>query len=177
MSFLARNWFVLALTALLVLALPAAVLLALNLFNLDGPVNSWLQQHWQVSYTAPLPGWATVLLLLVPPLLILLYFLKLRRKPMQVPSTFLWRKSVEDLRVNSLFQWLRNNILLILQLLAVLVLLYALLGPRLHSRGQGRHYIVMIDNSASMQATDVVPSRLAEARRLALEEIDGAGDE
>jgi hypothetical protein len=177
MRFLARNWFALALAALLILALPAAGLFALNLFNLDGPVNSWLQRNYHVSYTAPLPGWATVLLLLVPPLLILLYFLKLRRKPIQVPSTFLWKKSVEDLRVNSLFQWLRNNVLLLLQLLAVLVLLYALLGPRLFSRGQGRHYIVMIDNSASMQATDVGPNRLAEAKRLALEEIDAAGDE
>ena len=41
-------------------------------------------------------------LLLVPLLLILLYFLKLKRKPLQVPSTFLWRRVIEDLHVNSL---------------------------------------------------------------------------
>src|SRR5207248_2426530 len=103
---------------------------------------------------------------------------KLKRKPLQVPSTFLWKKSIEDLRVNSLFQWLRNNVLLLLQLLAVCLLLYALLGPRLHSRGgNGRHFILMIDNSASMSATDVSPNRLEAAKAEALTEIDAAGED
>src|SRR5208282_289213 len=96
------------------------------------------------------------LLLLVPPLIVLLYFLKLKRKPLQVPSTFLWRKSVEDLHVNSLLQWLRQNVLLLLQILAVLAMIYAIMAFRFHGRpSTGRHYIIMVDNSASMSATDV----------------------
>ena len=39
--------------------------------------------------------------------IIALYFLKLRRRPVRVPSTILWRKSLEDLHVNSLFQRLQ----------------------------------------------------------------------
>src|SRR5207249_3329821 len=98
-------------------------------------------------------------------------------KPIQVPSTFLWKKSIEDLHVNSLFQWLRNNILLILQLLILLALVYAILAPRLHGAGgRGKHYILMIDNSASMSATDVTPNRLEWAKAEAIKEIDVSSD-
>src|SRR5213078_4426268 len=107
-----------------------------------------------------------LIVLLVIPAIILLYFLKLKRKPLQVPSTFLWRKSIEDLHVNALFQWLRENVLLLLQLLVVLLLLYAVMGFRFHgSTAHGRHYILVLDNSASMAATDVKPSRLDWAKK------------
>src|SRR4029077_10873003 len=124
------------------------------------------------------PPLVTALALLIPLAIILLYFLKLKRKPLQVPSTFLWKKSIEDLHVNSLFQWLREKILLVLQVLIVLFLIYALLGIRFHgSTSQSRHYILIIDNSASMSATDVAPSRLHWAKDEALKEIDAAGDD
>ena len=97
---------------------------------------------------------SSLALLAIIPAIILLYFLKLKRKPIQVPSTFLWKKSIEDLHVNSLFQWLRNNSFCFLQLLVLLFLLiYSVLGFRFHgSTTPSRHYILMIDNSASMSA-------------------------
>jgi VWA domain-containing protein len=96
---------------------------------------------------------------------------------MQVPSTFLWKKAIEDLHVNSLFQWLRQNILLLLQLLLFVVFLYSLLGFRYHGSGtRGAHYILLIDNSASMSAKDVAPTRLEWAKQQALEQIDAAGE-
>jgi hypothetical protein len=171
-------WFPVGLAVLLFLTLPAMVLLALGLFGRETAVNAWLQGHLALSYHFPGPWWLGLLLLLVPPLLVLLYFLKLRRRPLQVPSTFLWRKSIEDLHVNSLFQWLRDNILLLLQLLVVLLLLYAVLGVQVHGRtATGKHYILLLDNSASMSVTDVAPGRLEVARDEALREIDAHGDE
>jgi hypothetical protein len=177
MRFLSRYWFPAALIILLLMALPGIVLLAIHLFGQEAAVSAWLQEHWGISYHFPVPWWAGIILLLVPLLLILLYFLKLKRKPLQVPSTFLWKKSVEDLHVNSMFQWLRENVLLLLQLLTLLALIYAVMAFQVHGKsGEGAHYILMVDNSASMAATDVAPSRLHEAKRLALQEIDGRGD-
>ncbi len=166
-------WFPLTLSLFVLAGLPAAILLFLSLVGREGAANGWLQGRTDVSYHFAGPVWLGLILLLLPPLLILLYFLKLRRRPLEVPSTFLWRKSIDDLRVNSLFQWLRDNVLLLVQLVALLVLLYGVLGLEVHGRtAGGGHYILLIDNSASMSVTDVVPSRLEMAKQEALREID-----
>jgi hypothetical protein len=176
--YLADHWFALALAALVVAGLPSLFLFGLSLFGYEGDANRWLEERWGLGYHLPLPWAVAMLLFLVPFALVLLYFLKLKRKALQVPSTFLWRKSIEDLHVNSLFQWLRQNVLLLLQLLTILSILYAILAPRFHGRsGSGKHYILMIDNSASMSATDVEPNRLESAKAEAIKEIDAAGDD
>ncbi|MFN4260718.1 MAG: vWA domain-containing protein [Gemmataceae bacterium] len=177
LQFLARYWFPMALLVLALMLLPAVILYVLNLFGYEGPINTWLQDNFQLSYHIPLPWWGALLLLLVPVGILILYFLKLKRKPLSVPSTFLWKKSIEDLHVNSLIQWLRRNVLLLLQLLTVLGLIFAILAFRFHGRtGEARHYIIMIDNSASMSAKDVQPSRLEVAKQEALKAIAAASD-
>lgn len=177
-SNLLRMWFPFALVVCLLILIPGAILFFLNLIGRETDINRWLETNFRLSYHIPIPWWGALLMFLAPLVLILLYFLKLKRKPIQVPSTFLWKKSIEDLHVNSLFQWLRNNILLILQLLVLLALIYAILAPRLHGAGgEGKHYILMIDNSASMSATDLGQSRLEWAKAEALKEIDAAGDD
>src|SRR6266851_594625 len=169
-------WFPIALVLLLLLAIPGAILLALNLFGKQSAVNGWLQEKFNISYHVSIPWWAGLLLLLVPLLIVLLYFLKLKRKPLQVPSTFLWRKSIEDMHVNSLFQWLRENVLLLLQVLTVLTLIYSVLSFQLHGKDTDtRRFILIVDNSASMAATDVAPSRLEQAKKEALVQLDEHG--
>ncbi|MBI1830858.1 MAG: VWA domain-containing protein, partial [Planctomycetes bacterium] len=171
------KWFLLALIALAAFAIPGVVLVILRLLEVDAAINDWLLRTFQITYELRLSPWITLILLLLPFLLILLYFLRLKRTPIQVPSTFLWKKSIEDLHVNSLFQWLRDNILLILQLLVLLFLIYSVLGLRLHgSTMKSRHYILLIDNSASMSVKDVAPNRLEWAKLEAIKEIDAASD-
>ncbi len=119
--------------------------------------------------------WQWGLLALVPPAIIALYFLKLRRQPLEVPSTYLWNRSLEDLHVNSLWQQLRQNLLMFLQLVLVGLAIFALLRPGWEgTRLKGDRLIFLIDNSASMAATDVdgASNRLAEAKQLAKGFID-----
>lgn len=135
-------------------------------------LKEWLETVWGITFPTPLPvpyWWAMLGLGIA---LLLLYFLKLRRQRMTVSSTFLWKKSIEDLHVNSLFQWLKKNFLLLLQLLGLLGLAYSMAAPTTHSDARGRHFIFMIDNSASMAATDVAPSRLESAKLKVKERIE-----
>ncbi len=121
----------------------------------------------------PLTWWQWAALAAVPPAIVLLYFLKLKRRPLEVPSTYLWHKSIEDLHVNSIWQRLRNSLLLYLQLLVILVVFLALLRPTWQSfHLGGSRFVFLIDNSASMQATDEKPNRLEEAKRRVAELID-----
>ena len=120
-----------------------------------------------------LSWWQWAILAAVPPAIVLLYFLKLKRRPVEVPSTYLWRKSTEDLHVNSIWQRLRRNLLLFLQLLIVALAVFALLRPSWQgTKLLGNRFIFLVDNSASMSASDVKPTRLDEAKRQVGELID-----
>jgi len=102
------------------------------------------------------------------PTLLLMYFLKLKRQEQMVSSTLLWKRAVQDLKVNAPFQKLRRNLLFLLQLLALLVILLALAGPMLSlTAGPARYYVLLIDRPGSMNATDVTPNRLAQAKEQA----------
>jgi hypothetical protein len=90
-----------------------------------------------------------------PPAILALYFLRLKRAPLEVPSTYLWRKSIEDLRVNSLWQRLRQSLLLLLQLLVVTMAILAVLRPGWQgTKLTGGKLIFLVDNSASMSTSD-----------------------
>src|SRR5262245_8081252 len=115
-----------------------------------------------------LSPWQWALLAVVPPAIVALYFLKLRRQPLEVPSTYLWKRSIEDLHVNSLWQRLRQNLLMFLQLLLVALAMIALLRPGWEgAKLDGERFIFLVDNSASMSSTDVdgAKNRLDEAKK------------
>ena len=82
-----------------------------------------------MSFLSSLAIWQWALLALVPPAILMLYFLKLKRQPLEVPSTYLWSRTVEDLHVNTIWQRLRQNLLLFLQLLLIALILLSLLRP------------------------------------------------
>ena len=92
----------------------------------------------------------------VPIAIFALYFLKLKRQPLEVPSTYLWTKVIEDLHVNSLWQRLRQSLLLFLQLALVALAILALLRPGWEGESlTGAKFIFLVDKSASMSSTDV----------------------
>ncbi|MEM8946622.1 MAG: BatA and WFA domain-containing protein [Planctomycetota bacterium] len=118
-------------------------------------------------------GW--IVLGLIPPAIFALYFLKLKRQPIEVPSTYLWHRVVEDLHVNSLWQRLRKSLLLLLQLLMVALAMLALLRPGWQGQAlEGQRFIFLVDKSASMSATDAQDgaTRLDEAKQRIASLID-----
>ena len=133
-----------------------------------------------MSWISTLVPWQWAILGLVPIGIVLLYFLKLRREPVEVPSTFLWSRTIEDLHVNSLLQRLRRSLLLFLQLLAVAIAAIALLRPGMRGESSGQDRTVfLLDTSASMRATDVddAESRFDLAKKLIGQEISQMSDD
>ncbi|MFN4032489.1 MAG: vWA domain-containing protein [Fimbriimonadales bacterium] len=96
--------------------------------------------------------------------IILLYLLKVRRREVRVPAKFLFPPITTDVRANALFQKLRPNLLLFLQLLAAFLVLAALARPMIQAKGLPGQSVIVVDNSASMQATDAAPTRLDAAK-------------
>ncbi|MCI0339719.1 MAG: BatA and WFA domain-containing protein [Planctomycetales bacterium] len=113
--------------------------------------------------------------LLAVPAVVLLYFLKLRRREMTVGSTLLWRRSVHDLRVNTPFQRLRKSLLLLLQCLVIGLIALALARPLVGLGEAGRCVAILVDVSASMAVVERGVPRIARAKAAAEEAIAGLG--
>ncbi len=100
--------------------------------------------------------------------IVALWILKLRRRDVEVSSLYLWRVLLQENQANAPFQKLRRSLLLVLQLLLAFLLIFALARPFVYAHAApGRTIILILDTSASMNATDVAPSRLAAAKQAA----------
>lgn len=113
-------------------------------------------------------------LLALLPIIVIMYLLKLKRQKVTIPSTLLWQKAMQDMVANSPFQRLRNNLLMWLQLLFLLLLILAFMRPvwDLPNTDEST-YVLLIDHSASMQVKEGTETRLDLAKEKALEIIDG----
>lgn len=97
-----------------------------------------------------------------------LYLLRMRRRDFVVPASFLWPERQDEVRANSLFQRLRFNWLWVLQLLALAFLVGGLARWQVRQENlKGQVTVLVVDASASMLASDVSPSRFAEAQKRA----------
>lgn len=110
---------------------------------------------------------------------VVLYLLKLKRKEHVVSSVILWRDAVADIQANAPFQKLKKSLLLLLQLVALLLLALAIARPFVRAKGAlDNKIVVILDSSASMQSTDIRPSRFEDAKSRAREIVNrmGPGD-
>src|SRR5258706_6278431 len=107
------------------------------------------------------------------PVVIVFYLLKRKRVMKLVASTLLWQNFHADTQASAPFQKLRHNWLLLLQLLMLALVVFALARPFFTGNaGETRLRAIILDGSASMQATDEKPSRFEKARAEALKWVD-----
>ena len=101
------------------------------------------------------------------------YLLRPRRPARRVSSTFLWLAALHDVQAQQPWRRVPPSLLLLLQIAALVAMVTALARPFLLSADStGPYSVVLIDASASMQATDTPPSRFEVARRRAGQMID-----
>lgn len=109
-----------------------------------------------VSFSQPL--WLLLGLLVLP---ILALHMR-RRRRLTVSTTYIWERVTRGSAYRATRSLPVASLLLALQLLLLTLLVLALARPHLGGR-LPYHWIVVVDASGSMQATDVSPSRLAAA--------------
>ncbi len=108
--------------------------------------------------------------------MIALYILKLRRRTFAVPFAPLWMRILKDKDATSLFSKLKRLLSLLVQLAILALLVLALGDPRARAALiKGRTLVVLVDASASMQATDVLPTRADKAKEEVKTLIRGLG--
>jgi Ca-activated chloride channel family protein len=113
---------------------------------------------------------------IIIPIIFLLYFMRPKRQERVVSSTLLWQQASQDLQASRPWQNLRITALLLLQILAAIVIVLVLARPATFiSSPIGGNTIIILQASASMQATDVSPSRFEAARSEISNLIDGLG--
>src|SRR5256886_7883779 len=96
------------------------------------------------------------LLLAIP--VVVFYILKIRLKRVPVSTVIFWRQIFDEKKPRSLWQRLRHLISLLVQLALLGLLIAALTEPFFSWETlTARRVILIVDNSASMNATDAVP--------------------
>ena len=101
-------------------------------------------------FAAPIAGLLAGLL--GAAIVVLLYMLKLRRRPVSVSTTMLWRRTVRDMEGNVPWQAARPSVLMILHLFIVAMIAFAIARPSIGSLVTDQRVVIVIDTSASMNA-------------------------
>ncbi|MEM7316704.1 MAG: VWA domain-containing protein, partial [Planctomycetota bacterium] len=118
------------------------------------------------------PGALLLLGLALP--IILLYILKVRLRRVEVSTNLFWRQIYEEKPPRSIWQYFRHLLSLLLQLLLLALLAFSVADPYFPWQLlQARRMVLVIDNSASMQATDIGPTRFDAAIQAATSVVEG----
>jgi Ca-activated chloride channel homolog len=110
------------------------------------------------------------------PIILLLYFMRPKRQERIVGSIFIWKQALQDIQASRPWQRLRITPLLLLQLLAAIVIVLILARPVIFASSPiNGNTILILQASASMQATDVAPTRFKSAKNAIAGLIDTMG--
>src|SRR6266705_3360076 len=113
---------------------------------------------------------------IIIPIILLLYFMRPKRQERVVGSTLLWQQALQDLQASRPWQRLHITPLLLLQLLAAIVIVLILARPAIFTSSPiSGNTIIILQASASMQATDVAPTRFESAKNTIADLIDTMG--
>jgi Ca-activated chloride channel homolog len=124
-----------------------------------------------VTILAPL----ALIALIIVPLIYLIHLLFGSRKRLRVPAVFLWANLPPAPSARRKRRWPPLTLLLLLQLVAAILGALALARPATPA-DPPRHLALVLDASASMQATDVAPTRFDAARARGLERVASLRD-
>ena len=120
----------------------------MNLIEFANPVGWW---------------WAAIALPIVA-----FYILKVRLRRQSVSTMLFWDRVYDEKKPRAWWQQLRHWLSLLLQLALLLLLVAALLDPLWSwQKNQRRKLVLIVDNSASMAASDEGQTRFAQAKSTA----------
>ncbi|MCR4937426.1 MAG: VWA domain-containing protein [Lachnospiraceae bacterium] len=109
------------------------------------------------------------------PAIVILYILKPKGKDVVISSNLLWKRIFKNMQSRTFFERFKNEILMYIQLLTVVLLIIALMAPFVMARGGGGDLCIVIDTSLSMQHKgEDGKMRLDNAKDEALKLISGA---
>ncbi|OCS87520.1 vWA domain-containing protein [Caryophanon tenue] len=105
-----------------------------------------------MSFQTP---WMAVMFAL-PAIVILFYFFRKKYEQHDVSSTLLWQEHVREVQASPYLKHLQHNALLYLQLLALLLAVFAMMQPVTTTIGQkGEQAMWIVDTSATMLADEL----------------------
>lgn len=118
-----------------------------------------------MTFLAPWAAW----FLAGIPIIVLLYLLKLKRRPLNVSTLMFWERVLQENRRRAFFQKLRHLLSLLLHLLIFLLILAALTRPVFdRAVREGASTVLILDTRARMQTRDAGGEpRIALAKKLA----------
>lgn len=116
-----------------------------------------------------------MLALLGIPVIILMYILKQKHKEYTVPSLFLWEMALAQTDAQRPFQKLKKNLLMFLQILAVIIIALILSKPYMTGVASGGNYVLVLDRTMSMQTIESGETRLEKAKKAAVNMVENAG--
>ncbi len=114
--------------------------------------------------------------LLAIPIIIILYMLRPKNKPVAIPSLYLWKQMQEEIEKALRIKKLKTSILMFLQMLVVLLMVLILAGFFIVGKKESANLLLILDASYTMKSLDLGDSRMERAKEEAKEYLKQLDD-